>query len=309
MASFMSNFFPAGKEKASDALGRPSTPTKTNSFVEPSSTPQGSPSKRTAPPGAYDLPTAFDSAMNLKTAGVEAPLKLTRPQSVITTPQSPGKTRSNPLDEASPNVDDSVIHKGPSSSSPTKKQGQENTPPAAARLAAGSPAQHNHAAMTRQQLYEPRERPSTPAAKRFNTTRPLSAEERELLNKPHVKRLVNVTQLCECPMAGWSKDEMVLNLHGAIQISLIITSISSHTWAQDRIGSPPSSLSTRHPPIRTSRNSTRCGPSMPDESEQTFGRDEFDFDTATSRFSHKSARVATVRSSSRRRRIPAKSAP
>lgn len=203
MASFMSNFFPAGKEKASDALDRPSTPTKNNTFIEPNSTPQGSPSKKTAPPGAYDLPTAFETSMNLKATGVEAPLKLTRPQSVITTPQSPGKTRSNPLDEASPNVDDSVIHKGHSSGIPVKKQGQENTPPAAARLAgADPPAQHNHAALSRQQLYEPRERPSTPAAKRFNTTRPLSAEERELLNKPHVKRLVNVTQLCEHPKAA-----------------------------------------------------------------------------------------------------------
>jgi cell cycle protein kinase DBF2 len=194
----MSNFFPTGKEKASETLGRPATPTKTNSFIEPTSTPQGSPSKRTAPPGAFDLPTTFDNAMNLKSAGVEAPLKLTRPQSVITTPQSPSKTRSNPLDEASPNVDDSVIHKGPSPSSPIKKQGQENTPPAAARLAGtDSLAQHNHAAVSRQQLYEPRERPTTPAAKRFNATRPLSAEERELLNKPNVKRLVNVTQLCK----------------------------------------------------------------------------------------------------------------
>jgi cell cycle protein kinase DBF2 len=205
MASFMSNFFPAGKEKAADALGRPATPTQSNTFIEPVSTPQGSPSKKTAPPGAYDLPTAFDTAMNLKSTGVEAPLKLTRPQSVITTPQSPGKTRSNPLDEASPNVDDSVIHKGPSSSSPVKKQGQENTPPAAARIAGtDSPAQHSHAALTRQQLYEPRERPTTPAAKRFNTTRPLSTEERELLNKPNVKRLVNVTQLCKSPIADKS---------------------------------------------------------------------------------------------------------
>jgi cell cycle protein kinase DBF2 len=196
MASFMSNFFPGGKEKAADASDRPVTPSKTNSFIEPTATPQGSPSKRTAPPGAFDLPAAFDNALNLKAAGVEAPLKLTRPQSVITTPQSPGKARSNPLDEASPNVDDSVIHKGVSPSSPLKKQGQENTPPAARLAGTDSPIQHNHAALTRQQLYEPRERPTTPAAKRFNTSRPLNAEERELLNKPHVKRLVNVTQLC-----------------------------------------------------------------------------------------------------------------
>ncbi|KAL3955043.1 hypothetical protein ACCO45_010606 [Purpureocillium lilacinum] len=98
--------------------------------------------------------------MTLNPSGIEAPLRLTRPQTAVT-PLSPGKTNAQPLDESSINVDESVIHKTPVSVSPLKKQGQENTPP----------------------------------TEKFNTSRGLTAEEREILNKPQVKRLVNVTQL------------------------------------------------------------------------------------------------------------------
>src|SRR5262245_16514580 len=131
MASFMSNFFPAGKEKAQgeQSKSRPTTP-KTNSFINPTNTPQGSPSKKTVPPGAHDLPTALDNALTLGSAGAESPLKLTRPQSVII-PLSPGKSNAQPLDESNVNVDDSIIHKSSSPTSPLKKQGQENTPPTA----------------------------------------------------------------------------------------------------------------------------------------------------------------------------------
>lgn len=196
----MSNFFQGGKDKASgEASPRPVTPTKkvnnTNSFVNPPSTPQGSPSKRTVPPGAHDLPTAFESAMSLNSSNLDAPVKLTRPQSVIT-PLSPGKTNAQPLDESSIHVDESVIHKAASSASPLKKQGQENTPPASRLGLVDSPAQHSHAAKSRQQLYETKDRPMT-TYKKFNTSRGLTAEERELLQQPGVKRLVNVTQLCE----------------------------------------------------------------------------------------------------------------
>ncbi|CRK31929.1 hypothetical protein BN1708_018882, partial [Verticillium longisporum] len=146
MASFMSNFFPGGsKEKLGSE--RPTTPTGDNSsnFVNPVSTPQGSPSKRTLPPGAHELPEAFENAMKLNALpALESPVKLGRPQSVITTPQSPGKNRPNPLDEASPNVDDSILHRSAASTgSPLKKQhGQENAPPSG-RLGGGydSPAQ------------------------------------------------------------------------------------------------------------------------------------------------------------------------
>lgn len=192
MSSFMSNFFPAGKEKAAGdtSPGRPGTPSRPNSFINPP-TPQGSPSKKTVPPGAHDLTTSFENAMNLN----DGPgVKLTRPQSVIT-PLSPGKSNVQPYDESSTLVDESVIHKGTSAGTPLKKQGQENTPPVSRLAATDSPLQHSHAAVTRQQLYEPSHRPLTPA-KKFNTTRGLTQEEKEILQKPNVKRLVNVTQLC-----------------------------------------------------------------------------------------------------------------
>lgn len=187
MASFMSNFFQSGKDKAADSNSRPSTPSKNNSFLNPTSTPQGSPSKKTVPPGAHDLPAAFESAMSLNSSGLESPVRLTRPQSVVT-PLSPGKSNVQPLDETSLNVDDSVLHKAVSSTSPLKKQGQENTPPA-------SQPRLNHAAVSRQQPYEGKDRALT-SVKKFNTSRGLTAEEREILQKPNVRRLVNVTQLC-----------------------------------------------------------------------------------------------------------------
>ncbi|KAG5974187.1 hypothetical protein E4U55_000075 [Claviceps digitariae] len=197
MASFMSNFFQGSKDKLSgDASPRPMTPIKkvnNNSFINPPSTPQGSPSKKTIPPGAHDLPTAFDSAMTLNSTAIDSPIKLSRPQSVIT-PLSPGRANAQPLDESSANIDESVVHKTASSGSPLKKQGQENTPPAFRLGLTDSPAQHNHAARSRQQLYATRDRPTT-SHKKFNTSRGLTAEEREILQKPGVKRLVNVTQL------------------------------------------------------------------------------------------------------------------
>ena len=84
-----------------------------------------------------------------------------------------------------------------SSGSPLRKQGQENTPPSVARGGHAEPShQPSHAALSRQEPYQLRDRPSTPARK-FNTQRGLTAEELEILQKPNVKRLVNVTQLCK----------------------------------------------------------------------------------------------------------------
>ncbi|KAL2758558.1 hypothetical protein ACRALDRAFT_1040529 [Sodiomyces alcalophilus JCM 7366] len=200
MASFMANLFPGGS-KDKNTFGRPKTPTSnSHDFLNPASTPQGSPSKRTVPPGAHELPEAFENALKLNAApSLESPVKLGRPQSVITTPQSPGKSSAKPLDESSPNVEDSVLNRtAVSTGSPLKRrQEQENTPPASHLGAAGtkSPAARTQAALARHDLYQPRDaRPTTPA-KRFNTQRALTAEEREILQQPSVRRLVNVTQL------------------------------------------------------------------------------------------------------------------
>ncbi|ATY61165.1 serine threonine-kinase cot-1 [Cordyceps militaris] len=187
MASFMSNFFQSGRDKAAQEIARPVTPSKNtnNNFLNPLNTPQGSPSKKTHPPGAHDLPTAFDSAMSLNTGEVDTPVRLSRPQTVVT-PLSPARTNAQPFDESSLVADDSVLHKGPTPGSPLRKQGQENTPP----------VQHmTHAALSRHQAYEGKERPLTPVTKKFNTSRGLTVEEREILQSPSVRRLVNVTQL------------------------------------------------------------------------------------------------------------------
>lgn len=205
MASFLSNMFPSqgpkdGKLPASE---QPGTPIK-NSFTTPVATPQGSPSKKTFPPGANDLPSYFDNALKLNPVTLDAPaVKLGRPQSGI--PLSPGKGNLQPADESyfansSSTVDDSVIHKNGDSApaTPLKKQGQENTPPSRIPVR-DSVYQHNQAAVSRQELYQPRDssKPTTPTAKKFNTHRGLSAEELEILKKPNVRRLVNVTQLCK----------------------------------------------------------------------------------------------------------------
>lgn len=210
MASFMSNLFQgAGKQDKADIGQLPATPTK-DSFTTPVSTPQGSPSKKQVPPGSNDLPAAFDNLKlasdNLKlssTNALDSPLNLGRPQSVVK-PLSPGRTNIQSFDDTSPFVDDSIIHKGaPSSTSPLRGQGQENTPPTSSRPVSsrGNPADtsllSSHAAISRQGLYHLKERPLTPA-KKFNTSRGLTAEEREILQKPNVKRLVNVAQLCRC---------------------------------------------------------------------------------------------------------------
>lgn len=205
MASFMSNMLsPGGKDGNNNNnansskldLGRPSTPVR-NSFIEPANTPKGSPSKRTAPPGARELPQAFESHLKLNAATtLDSPIKLGRPQSVIT-PLSPTKLSNaqsfDPFDaESTTNtlVDDSILQRGPPSP-PLKHQGQENTPPTASKI----PVSHNHAAQSRQELYNSPRAP--PPGKKFDTSRGLTDEERAILEKPNVRRLVNVTQLCE----------------------------------------------------------------------------------------------------------------
>ncbi|KAI0912147.1 serine/threonine-protein kinase DBF20 [Ustulina deusta] len=198
MASFISNMFPSSQgsrdTRPSDDEP-PGTPAK-NTFVDPISTPQGSPSKKTIPPGANELPTAFETALKLNPSVLESPVKL-RPQG-SGSPLSPSKSNIQPADDpffsAAPGVDNSIIHKtGQSPTAPSKKQGQENTPPARSRIPL---LNHNQAAVSRHELYQTRDgRPHTPTTKKFNTARGLTPEELEILKKPSVRRLVNVTQL------------------------------------------------------------------------------------------------------------------
>lgn len=204
-------------------------------------------------------------------------VKLTRPQSVIT-PLSPGKSNVQPYDESSTFVDESVIHKNNHAGTPLKKQGQENTPPMSRLAATDSPLQHSHAAVTRSQLYESSHRPLTPA-KKFNTSRGLTAEEREILQKPNVKRLVNVTQLC----TSTQQISLSPNSTNSFKTSSIITSIRSHMSVHDRTALPPSRQSILHLRRPTSKHTTKCGRSTQDESERTSGNGECVCDMATSK--------------------------
>ncbi|KAI0388669.1 serine/threonine-protein kinase DBF20 [Xylariaceae sp. FL0594] len=203
MASFLSNMLSGSRGtdgSKSSTVERPATPIK-NAFVDPVSTPMGSPSKKTIPPGAHELPATFDNAMRLNATVLDSPVKLGRPQSSGGA-LSPNKDKTHSTDNsyfpsAPPSVDNSIIHKsGIPPDSPVKRQGQENTPPRS-RIPM---LNHNQAALSRHELYQPREtRPITPATttttKKFNTARGLTPEELEILNKPSVRRLVNVTQL------------------------------------------------------------------------------------------------------------------
>jgi cell cycle protein kinase DBF2 len=209
MASFMANLFPSSRDGKQEnvmpetpPVDRPSTPSRNkNNFTTPAHTPQGSPSKNRNPPGAIDLPYAFENAMKLNTPNFGSPTKSGRQQGAGT-PLSPGKNNTLAMDDTyfgggSSIMDDSIIHKSAiSPGSPLRKQGKENTPPSS-RFAIESLPPQNQAALSRHEIYQPREQSSpAPSVRKYNTQRGLTAEELEILQKPNVKRLANVTQLC-----------------------------------------------------------------------------------------------------------------
>ncbi len=206
MSNFITNLFPSSQGGKHDGIlpvpppplhtrssqnesfnERPNTPNR-NNFTTPVSTPQGSPSKNRNPPGANDLPVAFENAMKI------APPTFGGSRSQVGTPLSPGKGNNLAVDDSyfgnsSGGIDDSILHKSAvSPGSPLRKQGKENTPPGS-RQGVESVAQ-NQAAISRQELYQPQ------TTRKYNTQRGLTAEELEILHKPNVKRLANVTQLC-----------------------------------------------------------------------------------------------------------------
>ena len=159
----------------------PGTPTLP-AFTSPSQTPQGSPSKKQLPQGAHDLPNVFDNALKLNpTQG-----------NLSKQPGSPTKAGRAPLSEHPVNdFRNSVIQdERAGKQAVAGAKGGENTPPGLART--DSPFA-NQAAVSRHDAYH--KRPSLAA-----TTRPmhtgLSPEDFEKLQKPTVKRLANVTQLC-----------------------------------------------------------------------------------------------------------------
>lgn len=241
MSNFISNLFPSsakpGNNMASgpsasspasqipqlqtrtsgyDGSHRPSTPTRAN-FITPVSTPQGSPSKKTLPPGAHDLPVAFENSLKLTAANLGSPTKIGRPAG--TSPLSPGKSNAltaggaeagaaGPVDDSyfikttsMPTFDENAMQKQAATTpgSPLRKQGKENTPPSSRQGEQQSVmAPTNQAALSRQEQYQPRGEAFPPTVKKYNTQRGLTVEELEILHKPNVRRLANVTQLCKC---------------------------------------------------------------------------------------------------------------
>lgn len=168
----------------------PSTPTSTG-FTTPYETPQGSPSKSKLPPGARDLPNIFDNALKLAPS---SPTKAGRQQ---LSPHSPNKGGRQTMEETS---DEGMLYQenvqGPGS--PLRKANKENTPPGG-RIGKDM-SMSNHAAVSRQEPYQAKEVSNASGRGAQSPTRGLTADELEKLQLPKVKRLANVTQICESPL-------------------------------------------------------------------------------------------------------------
>ncbi|KAI7973302.1 hypothetical protein EIK77_000650 [Talaromyces pinophilus] len=166
---------------------RPSTPTHNqNEFTSPVQTPTGSPSKNRMPPGALTLPGVFEKAMKLVPS---SPTK-----SGFGTPSSPGKGLSVLED-----FNGSVIHQEAyqqAPGSPTRRSNKENAPPGVPRLGKELGLNANSAAVSRMEQYQQRDNMESVRRAQTQTMRGLTPEELEKLQLPKVKRLANVTQLC-----------------------------------------------------------------------------------------------------------------
>lgn len=162
----------------------PHTPNGNAGFISPTQTPQGSPSKQQLPPGAHDLPNVFDNAMKLlPTAG--------NPSWTPKDAGSPTRAGRTPLAEDKTNdfrnsvIIDKPVHLP---GSPNK----ENAPPSPNRFEKN--LQHtSSAAASRREPYGQRGSEHSPSRA---VPRGLSADALEKLQKPSVRRLANVTQLC-----------------------------------------------------------------------------------------------------------------
>lgn len=164
-------------------MDQPGTPTQ-EGFLSPRETPQGSPSKSHAPPGAFDLPSVFDNAMKL------VPNMSTPTKQKPDTPGSPSRLKiGTNADHGAGEV--TTLTPG----SPTRRSNQENTQPGARPEAHKEGGYLTHAAQSRQEPYRTR---GAEGSQRYYPAPPrLSAEELEKARKPAVKRLANVTQLCK----------------------------------------------------------------------------------------------------------------
>lgn len=170
----------------------PQTPTRI-AFTSPFSTPQGSPSKSKLPPGATELPSAFENALKL-TPG--SPTKSGKLQLGAQSPIKGGIRQAG--DDVFDDGDSQQDYYSAGSGSPTKTSNKENTPLGLRPTTKEASHTPNQAAISRQEHYQTRESADNAARPRYNNAqRGLTAEEIEKLQLPKVKRLANVTQLCK----------------------------------------------------------------------------------------------------------------
>lgn len=171
----------------------PSTPTHAG-FTSPSQTPQGSPSKKQQPQGSNELPDIFENALKLNPTQGNA-LNQTTQSPPSSSPTSPTKGGRAPLsDHAINDFRNSVIQDGKALKHTLGgAKGNENTPPGTPRAAQDSPFT-NQAAVSRHDAYQrkPYQGPTTRSMHMG-----LSSDDMEKLQTPSVRRLANVTQLCE----------------------------------------------------------------------------------------------------------------
>lgn len=177
---------PLHTRSGNEYLESPQTPTQLG-FISPFSTPQGSPSKSKLPPGANDLPNVFENAMKLgastPTSGGRSWLRA----------HSPNKGGKQAVEES---FEDSNVHQGQNPGSPSRRSNKENTTPGI-RPTKETTYTITQAAKSRQEPYKYKETFEPATRGRINYQRGLTPEELEKLHLPKVKRLANVTQLCE----------------------------------------------------------------------------------------------------------------
>lgn len=171
---------------------RPDTPSR-QGFTSPVHTPQGSPSKNRFPPGSHDLPNVFDNAMKLNPTSP--------PARSIPRPVNPASPSKPALSDTAGNIFGSDRSLPGTPGSPTRKtlNEKENTPPATGASLRSGATNFNAAAASRQEQYLARgEKEATGSVRKSGAQmRGLTPEELEKLQLPKVKRLANVTQLCE----------------------------------------------------------------------------------------------------------------
>ena len=180
--------------KSDNTMFNHQSSSRTSEFISPSHTPHGSPSKHKPPPGAHDLPGIFQNALRIAPPEVE-PVSAPNWQQI--SPTSPTKRDTHRLNDGYEDYaigpDESEI--GTSSANPTRTSNKENASPGARPILTKDSSFVTHAAASRREPYKTREQ--IESSQKLTNQRGFTKEELEKLQKPSVRRLANVTQLCK----------------------------------------------------------------------------------------------------------------